>query len=89
MKKKNKYGTKTKSSTIDEPLAKYNTKRISFSTLETQNDIQLKYAMSISGVERLKLMRKINDYAYKNIVPEKILICNAKLIFSSYEYIPG
>ena len=45
--------------------------------------------MDIPPIERLQLMRKLNDYAYKNNKTEKILTNPTKLIFTSYEYIPG
>ena len=89
MKKKAKYKIKKQeASEVNEPLMVYEKNRITFSTIETQNDVQLKYAMSISPVKRLELMRKLNDYAFKNLKPEKILTGNTKLIFTSYEYIP-
>ena len=80
---------KEKVKTVEEPVAAYGKRRITFSTVETQNDIQLKYAMDIPPIERLQLMRKLNDYAYKNNKTEKILTNPTKLIFTSYEYIPG
>lgn len=89
MAKKKLYKAVTDESKVNEPLAAYGTKRITFSTVETQNDIQLKYAMDITPIERLQLMRKLNDYAFKNNKPEKILTKSTKLIFSSYEYISG
>lgn len=89
MTKKKTYKTKTEDIKVNEPLAAYGTKRITFSTVETQNDIQLKYAMDITPIERLQLMRKLNDYAFKNNKPEKILTKSTKLIFTSYEYISG
>jgi len=89
MAKKKSYKTKSKPAKVKEAALTYGTKRITFSTMETQNDIQLKYALSISPVERLLLMRKLNDYAFKNNKPEKILTKPTKLIFTSYEYIPG
>lgn len=45
--------------------------------------------MDITPIERLQLMRKLNDYAFKNNKPEKILTRSTKLIFTSYEYISG
>ncbi len=66
MTKKKTYKTKTENIKVNEPLAAYGTKRIIFSTVETQNDIQLKYAMDITPIEGLQLMRKLNDYAFKN-----------------------
>lgn len=89
MAKKKLYKAVTDESKVNEPLAAYGTKRITFSTVETQNDIQLKYAMDITPIERLQLMRKLNDYAFKNSKPEKILTKSTKLIFTSYEYISG
>lgn len=79
---------KNNSSVANEPVGTYNSNRITFSTVETQNDIQLKYALSITPIERLELMRKLNDYAFKNNTPEKILSTPIRLIFTSYEYIP-
>jgi len=81
--------TKETNSNLEEPSVVYGKKRIVFSTVETQSDIQLEYAIGITPIERLKLMRKLNDYAYKNHTPEKILTHPAKIIFTSYEYIPG
>jgi hypothetical protein len=89
MTKKETYKTKDKPKVVNEPLVIYEKKRITFSTIETQNDIQLKYAMNVPPIERLQLMRKLNDYAYKNFKHEKILTKPVKLIFTSYEYIPG
>lgn len=89
MTKKKTYKTKPEDIKVNEPLGAYGTKRITFSTVETQNDIQLKYAMDITPIERLQLMRKLNDYAFKNNKPEKILTKSTKLIFTSYEYISG
>lgn len=83
MKKKTKNAT-----SVNEPVSIYNTNRITFSTVETQNDIQLNYALSISPLERLELMRKLNDYAFKNSATEKILTPPIRLIFTSYEFIP-
>lgn len=79
---------KTNSSSANEPWSIYANNRITFSTVETQNDLQLQYALSISPLERLELMRKLNDYAFKNNTPEKILTTPVRLIFTSYEYIP-
>ena len=70
-----------------EPGAIYGSHRIVFSTLDTQADVQLKYAMSISPIERLELMRKLNDYAYKNFSQKNIPGAKKRLIFSRYEYI--
>ena len=89
MAKKKTYKPKTKQAEAKEPSVAYGERRITFSTVETQNDIQLKYAMNASPIERLQLMRKLNDYAYKNFKHEQILTKPIKLIFSSYEYIPG
>jgi hypothetical protein len=86
---KKKYKTKEEESKVSDPQAGYERKRITFSTLETQGDIQLKYAMDATPVERLAMMRKLNDYAYKNLAPEKLLTEKTRLIFSSYEYISG
>jgi hypothetical protein len=79
--------SKTKRSTLVDLAPVNETKRITFSTVETQHDIQLKFSMNIKPVERLKLMRKLNDYAFKNSIPEKIIMNPTKLIFSSYEYV--
>ncbi len=79
---------KNNSSVANEPVGTYDSNRITFSTVETQNDIQLKYSLSITPIERLELMRKLNDYAFKNNTPEKILSTPIRLIFTSYEYIP-
>ncbi len=88
MKKQKRYNkTQGKQKQAKEPIVLYEKKSITFSTLETQHDIQLLYAMSISPIERLKLMRKINAYAFKNKQSETILKPPVKLIFSSYEYI--
>ena len=73
---------------VEEPSVVYQTNRITFSTMETQGDIQLKYSISITPIERLQLMRKLNDYAYKQFLNEKVVSNNTKLIFTSYEYIP-
>jgi hypothetical protein len=73
---------------VNDPMAVYRKSRITFSTLETQGDVQLYHALSISLVERLELIRKLNDYAYKNIIGERLLFINAHIIFSSYEYLP-
>ena len=88
MAKKKTYKIKNKPEMVNEPMVVYEKKRITFSTVETQNDIQLKYAMNVSAIERLQLMRQLNDYAYKNFKREKILTIPIKLIFTSYEYIP-
>lgn len=84
---KKTYKKKSKSSEAKDPVVAYGNKRITFSTVETQNDIQLKYAMSISPIERLHLMKKLNDYVFKNNKIKKKLIANTRLIFTSYEYI--
>jgi len=88
MSKKKTYKKKTKETVVKEPLVSYATSRITFSTVETQNDIQLKHSISISPIERLKIMRVLNNYAFKNFIPEQILKNNTRLIFTSYEYLP-
>ncbi len=88
MAKKNYKPTKEKSE-VREPQVVYEKNRITFSTLETQGDVQLMYSMNATPSERLEMMRKLNDYAYKNMPPQKLLTGKTKLIFSSYEYIPG
>jgi hypothetical protein len=87
MAKKKVYKAKEKVEELKEPAVAYQSNRITFSTIETQSDIQLKYAISVSPTERLRMMRKLNDYAFKNLTKEKILTDNTKLIFTSYEYI--
>lgn len=72
---------------VNDPMAVYRKSRITFSTVETQGDVQLYHALSISPVERLELMRKLNDYAYKNIIGERLVFKNAHIIFSGYEYL--
>ena len=79
---------KKKENKVNDPLSVYRKSRITFSTLETQGDVQLYHALSISPLERLELMRKLNDYAYKNSVGERLIFKNAHIIFSGYEYIP-
>lgn len=73
---------------VNDPMAVYRKSRITFSSVETQGDVQLYHAMNISSIERLQLMRELNNYAYKNISGEKLIFKNAHIIFSGYEYIP-
>jgi hypothetical protein len=73
---------------VNDPLANYRGSKITFSTIENQADIQLLHSLNITGPERLILMRKLNEYAYKNITGEKLIFKNAHIIFSGYEYIP-
>ena len=79
---------KEKPSIANEPISLYEKNRITFSTVETQNDVQLKYSIGISPVERLILMRKLNDYAFKTITDRMSSTKSKRLTFSSYEYIP-
>jgi len=79
---------KEKPSIANEPISLYEKNRITFSTVETQNDVQLKYSIGISQVERLILMRKLNDYAFKTITDRMSSTKSKRLTFSSYEYIP-
>lgn len=73
---------------VNDPMAVYRKSHITFSSLETQGDVQLYHSMNITPIERLLLMRKLNDYAYKNISGEKLVFKGAHIIFSGYEYIP-
>jgi hypothetical protein len=73
---------------VHDPLAEYRSSRIVFSSLENQADIQLSFSLNLDPVNRLLNMRKLNEYAYKNISGKKLLFKNARIIFSNYEYIP-
>ncbi len=86
---KKEYSKEQSVTKVKEPATVYENHRITFSTLETQGDVQLTYSMNATPIERLEMMRKLNDYAYKNIPGKKLLTGNTRLIFSSYEYIPG
>jgi len=86
---KKKYKAKEKKTVAKEPEVVYQKNRITFSTLETQGDVQLIYSMNAEPIERLEMMRKLNDYAFKNLPAERLLTGKTRLIFSSYEYIPG
>lgn len=69
-------------------LANYRNTGITFSSIETQGDIQLINNLNRSPEERLKLMNILNEYAFRNINTGKHSLKNAHIIFSSYEYIP-
>lgn len=86
---KKKYKSGEGKTEANEPQAGYGINRITFSTLETQGDIQLTNSISATPQQRLEMMRKLNDYAYKNMPAEKLIKGKTRLIFSSYEYIPG
>jgi len=73
---------------VKDPLAIYRNAGITFSTVELQGDFLLKTSMDKSPAERLMMMKALNEYAYKNIEGEKLIFKNARLVFSSYEYIP-
>lgn len=72
---------------VNEQKAIY--KRITFSTIETQNDVQLLHSIKLSHKDRLLAMRMLNDYVFKNYPKEKFTFKNSRINFSSYEYIPG
>lgn len=72
----------------EEPNVPYGNNRITFSTLETQGDIQLRYAMSLTPLERLALMVKLNEFAFQNVPKVEEPSGKRRIIFTSYEYIP-
>ena len=63
-------------------------RRLSFSSLENQGDIQLEHAMSMSPMERLSLLLKLNEYAYRSVPQVPMISENPHIIFSRYEYFP-
>ena len=73
---------------LDDPLAVYRNAGITFSSIETQGDIQLRMSMDKSPSERLAMMCALNEYAYKNLRNENFTFKNSAIIFSSYEYLP-
>ncbi|MBC8046198.1 MAG: hypothetical protein H7Y00_05335 [Fimbriimonadaceae bacterium] len=75
---------------LKEPEAIYfKKKRITFSTIETQGDIQLQQALLLTHEERLQDMLQLNNYAYQLKGNEKIDFRNSRLKFYRYEYIPS
>jgi hypothetical protein len=64
----------------------FDPKKIYFSTVETQADIRLRHSMGLSPGERLQLMNKLNGFVFGE---NKGSIRGSRIIFSSYEYIPG
>ncbi len=66
---------------LNEPASGYG--RIVFSTVETQWDIQLQHALSLSPCERLKNMRILNELAFgkKHDDSEP----THRIIFTNYE----
>ena len=77
---------KIKISDVKEPQIMYN--RVHFSTLETQNDIQLEHALNQNPQQRLQTMRELNEFAFGCSYTEPINLKNSRIVFSSYEYIP-
>lgn len=73
---------------LNDPLAVYRNAGITFSSIETQGDIQLRMSMDKSPSERLAMMCALNEYAYKNLRNENFTFKNSAIIFSSYEYLP-
>lgn len=64
----------------NEPVEGYS--RITFSTVETQWDIQLQQAMCMNPTERLKNMQLLNEIAFGKITKKKK---SNRIIFTRYE----
>jgi len=77
-----------KPESLEDLLANYKNTGVTFSTLETQGDIQLLNNITKTPEERLKLMNMLNEYAFKNEKNKTLSLKNAHIIFSSYEYLP-
>ncbi len=66
---------------LNEPASAYN--RITFSSVETQWDIQLRHSLSLSPAERMGVMRQLNEIAFGKKHDDSPK--SNRIIFTSYE----